>query len=121
MNETEFYCPAADQWSVLKLSPFDCCQFSIVTHQSKLYITGGGSLRRMNKEDGVFVYDPEAKTWKKTGSLPKPLVDHSSCAIKLQHGMMAKEQVKEDERSSNPNKKRSTLNLFITGKKERDA
>ncbi|XP_077333419.1 kelch-like protein 9 [Lithobates pipiens] len=118
VNETEFYCPTADQWSSLKLSPFDCCQFSIVTHQSKLYITGGGSLRRMNKEDGVFIYDPETKAWKKTGSLPRPLVDHASCAIRLPQGIIEKQQVKEEERPSTPNKKRSTLNLFITGKKD---
>ncbi|KAM5146312.1 kelch-like protein 9 [Mantella aurantiaca] len=119
VNETEFYCPAADQWSALKLSPFDCCQFSITTHQSKLYITGGGSLRRMNKEDGIFVYDAEAKAWKKAGSLPSPLVDHASCAIKLPHGMREKQQMKEEERPSTPNKKTSTLNLFITDKKEK--
>lgn len=118
VNETEFYCPTADQWSSLKLSPFDCCQFSIVTHGSKLYITGGGSLRRMNKEDGVFVYDPETKAWKKSGSLPRPLVDHASCAIRLPQGITEKQQVKEEERPSTSNKKRSTLNLFITGKKD---
>lgn len=117
VNETEYYCPATDQWSALKLSPFDCCQFSITTHHAKLFITGGGSLRRMNKEDGVFVYDPESKAWKKTGSLPRPLVDHASCAIKLPHGMIEKREKKE-ERPTVPNKKRSTLNLFITGKHE---
>ncbi|XP_040261814.1 kelch-like protein 9 [Bufo bufo] len=119
VNETEYYCPASDQWSALKLSPFDCCQFSITTHNSKLFITGGGSLRRMNKEDGVFVYDPKAKAWKKAGSLPRPLVDHASCAIKLPHGMIENRE-KEEESSAVPNKKRSTLNLFITGKHERE-
>ncbi|XP_063792328.1 kelch-like protein 9 [Pseudophryne corroboree] len=120
VNETEYYCPAADQWSALKLSPFDCCQFSIATQASKMYITGGGSLRRMHKEDSVFIYDPEAKTWKKVGSLPQPLVDHASCTMKLPQEMMEKLQEKEDDNFSLPNKKRSTLNLFITGERERE-
>ncbi|KAG9469188.1 hypothetical protein GDO78_021087 [Eleutherodactylus coqui] len=119
VNETEYYCPATDQWSALTLSPFDCCQFSITTHNSKLFITGGGSLRRMNKEDGVFVYDPETKAWKKTGSLPRPLVDHASCTIILPHGMIEKLE-KEGEGPTVPNKKKSTLNLFITGKHEKE-
>ncbi|XP_075435179.1 kelch-like protein 9 [Ascaphus truei] len=118
VNETEYYCPATDQWSTLKLSPFDCCQFSIVAHQSKLYITGGGSLRRMNKEDGVFIHDPDAKTWKKAGSLPQPLVDHASCTIKLSCLMLNKLHGKEEKTSSGSSKKKSTLNLFITGKQE---
>ncbi|KAM4019528.1 kelch-like protein 9 [Anomaloglossus baeobatrachus] len=119
VNETEYYCPAVDQWSALKLSPFDCCQFSITTHNSKLFITGGGSLRRMNKEDGVFVYDPESKAWKKTGSLPRPLVDHASCTIRLPNGLIEKEE-KGEESPTVPNKKRSTLNLFITAKREQE-
>ncbi|XP_075690241.1 kelch-like protein 9 [Rhinoderma darwinii] len=118
VNETEYYCPATDQWSALKLSPFDCCQFSINTRHSKLFITGGGSLRRMNKEDGVFIYDPESKAWKKTGSLPQPLVDHASCTIKLPHGMI--EEQEKEESTSTPNKKRSTLNLFITAKHDNE-
>ncbi|KAG8545998.1 hypothetical protein GDO81_019935 [Engystomops pustulosus] len=119
VNETEYYCPASDQWSALTLSAFDCCQFSMATLQSKLYITGGGSLRRMNKEDGVFIYDPKSKAWKKTGSLPRALVDHASCAIRLPFGMIEKQE-KEEESPSLPSKKRSTLNLFITGKHERE-
>ncbi|CAH2316852.1 kelch 13 [Pelobates cultripes] len=121
VNETEYYSPAADQWSSLKLSPFNCCQFSILTHQSKLYITGGGSLKSMNKEDGVFVYDPEAKTWSKAGSLPRPLVDHASCAIKLPQQMMEKLLEKEELSPTSSNKKKSTLTLFITGKPDHDA
>ncbi|KAE8582208.1 hypothetical protein XENTR_v10019996 [Xenopus tropicalis] len=119
VNETEVYWPAADQWSTLPLSPIHCCQFSITAHDSKLYITGGGSLRRMNKEEGVFIYDPEAKTWKKAGSLPCPLVDHASCAMKLPHHLTQKLHQKE-ENSNVSAKKKSTLNLFITGKKEKD-
>ncbi|XP_053551361.1 kelch-like protein 9 [Bombina bombina] len=118
VNETEYYCPATDQWSTLTLSPFDCCQFSIISHQSMLYIIGGGSLRRMSKEDGVFLYNPEAKTWRKAGSLPQPLVDHASCTIKLPHHMVGQQPRKEEEIHSGSNKKKSTLKLFITGKQE---
>ncbi|KAM4696565.1 kelch-like protein 9 [Rhinophrynus dorsalis] len=118
VNETEVYSPAADQWTTVMLSPFNCCQFSITRHESKLYIVGGGSLRNMNKEDGVFIYDPEAKTWMKAGSLPLPLVDHASCTITLPHQMEKKLQVKEGPNLSN--KKKSTLSLFITGKQGKD-
>uniref|UniRef100_A0A8C5QBG1 alpha-1,2-Mannosidase n=1 Tax=Leptobrachium leishanense TaxID=445787 RepID=A0A8C5QBG1_9ANUR len=121
VNETEYYSPATDQWSTLKLSPFNCCQFSIVAHHSKLYITGGGSLKSMKKEDGVFVYDPEAKTWKKAGSLPQRLVDHASCAIKLPLHTLEGLAVKEELSPTGSSKKKSTLTLFITDKAERDA
>ncbi|XP_029468061.1 kelch-like protein 9 [Rhinatrema bivittatum] len=113
VNETEYYCPASDQWSTLKISPFECCQFSMVVQQSKLYIIGGGSLRSMNKENGVFTYDPGSKMWKKAGSLPEPLVDHASCIIKLSHQLQVKLQNKSTAHFA-PTKKKSTLNLFIT-------
>uniref|UniRef100_H3BC68 BTB domain-containing protein n=1 Tax=Latimeria chalumnae TaxID=7897 RepID=H3BC68_LATCH len=83
VNEMEFYCPVTDQWTTLKVPPFDCCQFSITAYQSKLFITGGGSLCQMTKKDGVFVYDPQTRKWEKAGSLPSPLVDHASCIVKL--------------------------------------
>ncbi|XP_041094440.1 kelch-like protein 9 [Polyodon spathula] len=51
VNETEYYCPESDQWTTLKVSPFDCSQFSLIAHGSKLYIAGGGSLREMNKKE----------------------------------------------------------------------
>ncbi|KAM8934332.1 kelch-like protein 9 [Pelodytes ibericus] len=120
VNKTEYYSPAVDQWSTLMFSPFDCCQFSILSHQSALYITGGGSLRRMNKEDGVFIYDPKAKTWKKAGSLPLPLVDHASCAIKLPTQTLETLAERRVGRPANSSKKKSTLKLFITGKPERE-
>uniref|UniRef100_A0A8C4XG36 BTB domain-containing protein n=1 Tax=Erpetoichthys calabaricus TaxID=27687 RepID=A0A8C4XG36_ERPCA len=31
VNETECYCPLADQWTTLTVSPFECCQFSVGT------------------------------------------------------------------------------------------
>ncbi|XP_030062921.1 kelch-like protein 9 isoform X2 [Microcaecilia unicolor] len=94
VNETEYYCPASDQWSTLKISPFACCQFSVISLQSKLYIMGGGKLRDMNKENGVFTYDHASNVWEKAGSLPKPLVDHVSCTLKLSHQLQMKVQNK---------------------------
>lgn len=118
VNETECYCPGTDQWTTLTLSRFDCCQFSITVHQSRLYITGGGSLRHMSKEDGIFVYEPEGRIWKKAGSLPNPLVDHASCMITLSHETIANQQERGEECSPSCRRKKSTLNLFITNKQE---
>ncbi|KAF1567061.1 Kelch-like protein 13, partial [Eudyptes chrysocome] len=83
VNETEYYCPVSNQWTTLTLSPFNCCQFSITAHESTLYLAGGGSLQHMQKEDSVFLYDTEGRVWKKASPLPKALVDHASCMIKL--------------------------------------
>ncbi|XP_038230200.1 kelch-like protein 13 isoform X1 [Dermochelys coriacea] len=119
VNETEHYCPMTDQWTTLTLSPFDCCQFSIAELHSGLYITGGGSLRRMSKEDGVFIYDPDRRIWKKAGSLPNALVDHASCMIKLSCEMVADQQERGVKCLPDGNsRKRSTLSLFITNKQE---
>ncbi|XP_078498169.1 kelch-like protein 9 [Lissotriton helveticus] len=95
VSEAEYYCPTSDQWTILKSSPFDCSQFSICATQSKILITGGGSLRQMKKEESVFVYDPEARAWTRAGSLPEPLVDHASCSLKLSHLVFSKLQGKE--------------------------
>ncbi|NXL92315.1 KLHL9 protein, partial [Alectura lathami] len=83
VSETEYYCPVSDQWTTLTLSPFSCCQFSVTACESTLYLTGGGTLQHMQKEDSVFLYDTEGQVWKKASSLPKALVDHASCMIKL--------------------------------------
>ncbi|KFZ50638.1 Kelch-like 13, partial [Antrostomus carolinensis] len=83
VNETEYYCPVSNQWTTLTLSPFNCCQFSITAHESVLYLTGGGSLQHMQKEDSVFLYYTEGRVWKKASPLPKALVDHASCMLKL--------------------------------------
>ncbi|NXI74042.1 KLHL9 protein, partial [Anseranas semipalmata] len=83
VSETEYYCPVSDQWTTLTLSPFNCCQFSITACESTLYLAGGGSLQHMQKEDSVFLFDTEGQAWKKASSLPKALVDHASCMIKL--------------------------------------
>ncbi|NWY50032.1 KLH13 protein, partial [Chionis minor] len=83
VNETECYCPVSNQWTTLMLSPFNCCQFSIAAHNTTLYLTGGGSLQHRQKDDSVFLYDTEGQVLKKASPLPKALVDHASCMIKL--------------------------------------
>ncbi|NWI31636.1 KLHL9 protein, partial [Sula dactylatra] len=83
VNEMEYYCPVSNQWTTLTLSPFSCCQFSITAHETTLCLAGGGSLQHMQKEDSVFLYDTEGQVWKKASPLPKALVDHASCMIKL--------------------------------------
>ncbi|NXL53719.1 KLH13 protein, partial [Podilymbus podiceps] len=83
VNEMEYYCPVSNQWTTLMLSPFNCCQFSITAHESMLYLMGGGTLQHMQKEDSVFLYDTEGHVWKKASPLPKALVDHASCMLKL--------------------------------------
>ncbi|NXD83056.1 KLHL9 protein, partial [Halcyon senegalensis] len=85
VNETECYCPGSNQWTTLTLSPFSCCQFSTAAHDTTLYLAGGGSLQRMQKDNSVFLYDTERQVWKKASPLPKALVDHASCMIKLSH------------------------------------
>lgn len=73
----------------------------------------------MSKEDGVFIYDPDGRLWKKAGSLPNALVDHASCMIKLSGEMAADQQERGVKCSPGGNsRKRSTLSLFITNKQE---
>ncbi|NXX80283.1 KLHL9 protein, partial [Urocolius indicus] len=83
VSEMECYCPVRNQWTTLTLSPLSCCQFSITAHDTTLYLTGGGSLQHMQKEDSVFLYDTERGVWREGSPLPKALVDHASCMIKL--------------------------------------
>ncbi|NXU48894.1 KLH13 protein, partial [Turnix velox] len=83
VKETECYCPVSNQWTTLTLSPFSRCQFSITACNTTLYLAGGGSLQGMQKEDSVFLYNTEVQAWKKASALPKALVDHASCMIKL--------------------------------------
>ncbi|XP_006112393.2 kelch-like protein 13 [Pelodiscus sinensis] len=119
VNETEHYCPMTDQWTTLTLSPFACCQFSVAVLHSRLYITGGGSLHHMSKDDSVFIYDPDGRIWKKAGSLPTALVDHASCMIRLSWERSAEQQEGGEPSSPSGNsRKRSTLSLFITNKQE---
>ncbi|XP_077161793.1 kelch-like protein 13 [Paroedura picta] len=115
INEAESYCPVTDQWTLLNLSPFDRCQFGLAVNQSQLYITGGGSLRHRNKDDGVFVCSPSRKVWEKACSLPQALVDHACCFVRLSHWPEGKQQQKAAEPAV-ASQKKSTLSLFITNK-----
>ncbi|KAM9271092.1 kelch-like protein 13 [Morus bassanus] len=118
VNEMEYYCPVSNQWTTLTLSPFSCCQFSITAHESTLYLAGGGSLQHMQKEDSVFLYDTEGQVWKKASPLPKALVDHASCMIKLSQVNAAGEMGRGTKCSPASRRKKSTPSLFITKKQE---
>nr|XP_025961994.1 kelch-like protein 13 [Dromaius novaehollandiae] len=118
VNETEYYCPVSDQWTTLTISPFNCCQFSITAYESTLYLVGGGSLKHMQKEDNVFLYDTVGRVWKKASSLPKALVDHASCMIKLPQVKEADEEGRNMKCSPTGRRRKSTLSLFITNKQE---
>uniref|UniRef100_A0A8C4T7I0 BTB domain-containing protein n=1 Tax=Erpetoichthys calabaricus TaxID=27687 RepID=A0A8C4T7I0_ERPCA len=83
VNETECYCPLADQWTTLTVSPFECCQFSVGTCGTRLFLVGGASLRHRLKKNDVFIYDSLEKKWQKAASLPLPLIDHAACVVKL--------------------------------------
>lgn len=86
MTEAEYYCPVTDQWARLCLSAVDLCHFSLTASQLQLYVTGGGSLRRRSKEDGVWVCHPSRGTWVKVGCLPRTLADHACCFVHLPPG-----------------------------------
>ncbi|XP_010191068.1 PREDICTED: kelch-like protein 9 [Mesitornis unicolor] len=118
VNETEHYCPVSNQWTTLTLSPFSCCQFSITAHESTLYLSGGASLQHMQKEDSVFLYDTEGQVWKKGSPLPKALVDHASCMIKLSQVNAAGETGRGTNCSPLGRRKTSTLSFFIANKQE---
>nr|XP_009910879.1 PREDICTED: kelch-like protein 13 [Haliaeetus albicilla] len=118
VNETEYYCPVSNQWTTLALSPFNCCQFSITAHDTMLYLAGGGSLQHMQKEDSVFLYDTEGQVWKKASPLPKALVDHASCMLKLSQVNAAGEMGRGTKCFPAGRRKKSTLSLFITKKQE---
>ncbi|XP_040463592.1 LOW QUALITY PROTEIN: kelch-like protein 9 [Falco naumanni] len=118
VNETEYYCPVSNQWTTLTLPPFSCCQFSITAHDTTLYLAGGGSLQHMRKEDSVFLYDTEKQVWKKASRLPKALVDHASCMIKLSPVDAAGEMGRGTKCSPVGRRKKSTLSLFIAKKQE---
>ncbi|XP_007894421.1 kelch-like protein 9 isoform X3 [Callorhinchus milii] len=114
VNETEYYVPGTDQWTTLKVSPFNCCQFSTSVHNSKLYITGGGSLHQMMKKDSVFIYHPEARRWERVGALPLPLMDHAACTLKLCDEVLNKLKREERVHPLLGSKKSSTLKLLVT-------
>ncbi|XP_021145370.2 kelch-like protein 9 [Columba livia] len=118
VNETEYYCPGSNQWTTLTLSPFSCCQFSVAALGPVLYLTGGASLQHMQKADSVFLYDTERRVWQKASPLPKALVDHASCVIKLSHGNVAAETGRGTKCSPEGRTKESALSLFSTKEQE---
>nr|XP_009501225.1 PREDICTED: kelch-like protein 13 [Phalacrocorax carbo] len=118
VNESEYYCPVSNQWTTLMLCPFSCCQFSITAHESTLYLAGGASLQHMQKEDSVFLYNTEGQVWKKASPLPKALVDHACCMIKLSQVNAAGEMQRGTKRPPVRRRKKSALSLFNTKKQE---
>lgn len=118
VSETEYYCPVSNQWTTLTLSPFSCCQFSIAAQGSMLCLAGGGSLRLIQKEDSVFLYDTEGQVWRKASPLPKALVDHASCMIRLSQVIAAGEMGRGPKCSPMGRRKASALSSFITKKHE---
>lgn len=83
-----------------------------------LYLTGGASLQHMQKEDSVFLYDTEGQLWQKASPLPKALVDHASCMIKLSHMNGAAEMGRGTKCSPEGRTKKSALSLFVTKERE---
>ncbi|KAM8995801.1 kelch-like protein 9 [Ara ararauna] len=118
VNEMEYYCPGSNQWTTLKLPPFNCCQFSIAAHDTTLYLAGGGALQHMQKEDSVFLYDTEGGVWKKASPLPKALVDHASCMIKLSQVNAAGGTGTSTKCFPAGRRKKSVFSLFITKEPE---
>lgn len=118
IKETEHYCPGSHQWTTLMLSPFTCCPFGITAHGTMLYLAGGGLLQNMQKKDSVFLYDTEGQVWRKASPLPKVLVDHSSCMIKLHQVNAAGETGRGRRCSPATGRKKSTLGSFISKKQD---
>lgn len=118
VNEMEYYCPGSNQWTTLKLPPFNCCQFSIAAHDATLYLAGGGALQHMQKEDSVFLYNTVGCVWKKASPLPKALVDHASCMIKLPQVNAAGGTGRGTKCFPACRRKKSVFSLFITKEPE---
>lgn len=118
VNEMEYYCPESNQWTTLKLPPFNCCQFSIAAHDTTLYLAGGGALQHMQKKDSVFLYNTEGGIWKKASPLPKALVGHASCMIKLSQVNAAGGTGRGTKCFPAGRRKKSVFSLFITKEPE---
>uniref|UniRef100_A0A8C4TFA2 BTB domain-containing protein n=1 Tax=Erpetoichthys calabaricus TaxID=27687 RepID=A0A8C4TFA2_ERPCA len=115
VNETECYCPLADQWTTLTVSPFECCQFSVGTCGTRLFLVGGASLRHRLKKNDVFIYDSLEKKWQKAASLPLPLIDHAACVVKLDSRLL-RDSMLGEKGVSVVSTKKSTLQLFVRAK-----
>ncbi|XP_042735262.1 kelch-like protein 9 [Lagopus leucura] len=119
VSETECYCPVSDQWTTLTLSPFSRCQFSITAHGSMLYLTGGGLLQHMQKDNSIFLYDTKGQVWKKASSLPRALVDHASCMIKLPQANAAGELGRGSECCLTSGREKPSLSLSAAKRQEK--
>ncbi|XP_076314842.1 beta-scruin-like [Tachypleus tridentatus] len=72
--DVEVYNPEMNRWhfKISKL-PSPCCFVTLVDTGTKLFAIGGAShSNSLQSSCDVCVYDNEAKTWKKTVSLPSP-------------------------------------------------
>lgn len=114
VTETESYCPATDQWTLLSPPPFHLCQFGLAVDQARLYVTGGGSLRHRKKEGGIFVCDSSVEGWEKAGSLPTVLVDHASCFVPLPRWASRQRPLKTVAESPATKGRKPTIALFLT-------
>ncbi|MBN3323870.1 KLHL9 protein, partial [Atractosteus spatula] len=112
VNEMECYSPAADQWTAVKVSAMERCQFSLSARGSRLCVAGGGSLRSLSKTGDVSLYDCEGRRWERAGALPVPLVDHTASLLTLPGGVLAG-LAPEERPSPPPAARKSTLNLFV--------
>ncbi|XP_025021731.1 kelch-like protein 9 [Python bivittatus] len=102
VSEAEYYCPATDRWARLHLSAIDLCHFSLTTTQLQLYVTGGGTLRRRSKEDGVWVCHPSRRTWEKVGCLPRALADHACCFVHVPRWIASPREPQREGPSDDP-------------------
>ncbi|KAI1900537.1 hypothetical protein AGOR_G00050950 [Albula goreensis] len=92
VNEMEFYCPAVDQWTTVRVSPLGCSQFSLTASGPQLYITGGASLRSRSKIRDVLTYASRDRKWERKGMLPLALVDHCACTLSISGEMLRRLQ-----------------------------
>ncbi|KAM6431313.1 kelch-like protein 9 [Liasis olivaceus] len=102
VSEAEYYCPATDRWARLRLSAVDLCHFSLTAIRLQLYVTGGGTLRRRSKEDGVWVCHPSRRTWEKVGCLPRALADHACCFVHVPHWIASPREPQREGPSDDP-------------------
>uniref|UniRef100_A0A8C4XFW7 BTB domain-containing protein n=1 Tax=Erpetoichthys calabaricus TaxID=27687 RepID=A0A8C4XFW7_ERPCA len=94
---------------------FCCCQFSVGTCGTRLFLVGGASLRHRLKKNDVFIYDSLEKKWQKAASLPLPLIDHAACVVKLDSRLL-RDSMLGEKGVSVVSTKKSTLQLFVRAK-----
>ncbi|KAG9354482.1 hypothetical protein JZ751_001192 [Albula glossodonta] len=112
VNEMEFYCPAVDQWTTVRVSPLGCSQFSLTASGLQLYITGGASLRSRSKIRDVFTYASRDRKWERKGMLPLALVGHCACTLSIS-GEMVRRLQSQISPCTPPSPAVSTLKLSV--------